>query len=262
MSPESDGVSSVMGDINASGWDLLVVLGLAAAVYGLLRAARFAVDVAPMSRPRREALRRAFPLVTAAVGVLYLLFAAGLFFERYPQHFPIAVAVILGVSIAASWFAVRDLVSGIFLKAGRVCRVGDYVRVGDVQGRVERMGHRVLVVETARGEEAIIPYSRVARDSVLRTPVSERGTLHVFELNLPGHPPVAETKRRIRESALRCHWSAIAREPEIAVVDADRFEVTVFALDADRVREVEEAVRRAVGATGPKGRGRAAGPTG
>lgn len=248
MNEEIGRGSSVMGDINASGWDLLVVVVLAIALYGVVRGARFAVDVAPLSGIRREALRRAFPLFTALVGVLYLLFAAGVVFERYPQHFPIAVAVILGVSIAASWFAVRDLVSGIFLKAGRVCRVGDYVRIGEVQGRVERMGHRVLVVETAKGEEAIIPYSRIAREAVLRTPVSERGTLHVFELNLPGHPPVAETKRRIRESALRCHWSAIAREPEIAVLDADRFEVTVFALDADRVRDVEDAVRRAVGA--------------
>lgn len=240
--------SSVMGDINASGWDLVVVLFLAALLWALLRAARFGLDVAPLAAERREQLRRAFPLVSAIAGLLYLLFAAGLFFERYPQHFPIAVAVILGVSIAASWFAVRDLVSGIFLKAGRVCRAGDYVRVGEVQGRVQRMGHRVLVVETARGEEAIIPYSRVAREAVLRTPVGERGTLHVFELNLPGQPPVAETKRKIRESALRCHWSAIAREPEIAVLDADRFEVTVFALHPDRVREVEDAVRRAVGA--------------
>jgi small-conductance mechanosensitive channel len=235
-----------MGDIHASGWDLVLVLLLAAVLYAVLRAARFGLDLAPLSAERREALRRAFPVVSAFVGVLYLLFAAGLFFERYPQHFPVAVAVILGVSIAASWFAVRDLVSGVFLKAGRVCRAGDYVRVGDVQGRVQRMGHRVLVVETARGEEAIVPYSRVARDSVLRTPVSDRGTLHVFELSLPGSPPVAETKRKIRESALRCHWSAIAREPEIAVIDADRFEVTVFALDPDRVREVEDAVRRAV----------------
>jgi small-conductance mechanosensitive channel len=237
-----------MGDISASGWDLVWVLLFAVVLWAVLRSARFAIDVVPLSKLRREAFRRAFPLFSAVTTVLFLLFASGLFFERYPEHFPVAVAVILGASMAASWFAVRDLVSGIFLKAGRVCRVGDYVRVGDVQGRVERMGHRVLVVETARGEEAIIPYREVASKAVLRTPVAERGTLHVFELNLPGHPPVAETKQQIRESALSCHWAAIAREPEIAVLDADRFEVTIFALDADRVREVEFAVRRAVGA--------------
>ncbi len=237
---------SVMGDITASGWDLLLVLVLSVVLYGVLRAARFAIDVVPLSAERRETLRRGFPVFAALSVLLYLLFAAGLFFERYPQHFPIAVAVILGVSIAASWFGVRDLVGGVFLKAGRVCRIGDYVRIGDVQGRVERMGHRVLVIETARGEEAIIPYHRVAKEALLRTPVSERGTLHVFELTLEGLRSVAETKRRIREAALRCHWAAIARDPEIVVLDADRYEVTVFALDPDRVREVESAVRAAL----------------
>ena len=241
-----NGQHSVMGDITSSGWDLLLVLVLSVVLYGVLRAARFAVDVVPLSAERRETLRRGFPVLAALSTLLYLLFAAGIFFERYPAHFPIAVAVILGVSIAASWFGVRDLVGGVFLKAGRVCRVGDYVRIGEVQGRVERMGHRVLVIETARGEEAIIPYHRVAKDAVLRTPVSERGTLHVFELSLDGPRSVAETKKQIREAALRCHWAAIARDPEIVVIDADRYEVTVFALDPDRVREVETAVRAAL----------------
>lgn len=251
--------TSLLGDIHASGWDLLSSVALAVVLYGLLRVARFAIDVVPVAGHRRESLRRAFPIVSGAAGVLYLLVAAGLLFERYPQHFPVAVAVILGLTIAASWFAVKDLVSGIFLKAGRVCRVGDYVRVGDVQGRVQRMGHRVLVVETARGEEAILPYSRIAHQAVLRTPVAERGTLHVFELSLPNRSPVAETKHRIRESALRSHWAALAREPEIAVLDADRFEVTIYALDADHVREVEDAVRRSLGAhetSGPTTEGR------
>ncbi len=237
---------SLLGDITSGGWVLFWVLVFAAALYGLLRAGQFTVEVAPLSAERRDLLRRAYPVFAAATVLGYLLFSAGLFFEDYPEHFPVAVAVILGVALAASWFGVRDVIAGVFLKAGRVCRVGDYVRVGDVQGRVERMGLRALIVETARGEEAIVPFSRLARESVLRTPVSERGTLHVFELTLDGAPSVAETKRRIREAALACHWSAIAREPEIAVLDAQRYEVTVFALDPDRVREVEAAVRAAL----------------
>jgi len=237
---------SVMGDITSSGWDLLWIVLLAAVLYALLRGAHFAIDVAPLTVERRERLRRAFPVLAAISVVAYLLVGAGIFFDRYPQHFPIAVAVILLVAIAASWFGIRDLVAGVFIKAGRVCRVGDYVRVGDVQGRVERMGHRALVVETAGGEEAIVPYSEMARRSVLRTPVSERGTLHVFELTLEDAPPAAQTKRRIREAALRCHWAAIAREPEIAVLDGNRYEVTIFAIDPDRVREVEAAVREGV----------------
>ncbi len=234
-----------------STWEVLRVLVYGGLLYAALRGARFGIDVAPLSALRREALRRAFPAFAGLCAVGYLLYVCGALTEPGTPAFWIAIAIVLLGSLGASWFALYDMVSGVFLKLGRVCQVGDYVRVGDVQGRVERMGARVLVVETARGEEAIIPYSRVVRDSVLRTPVSERGTLHVFELHLPGRPAVAETKRRIRESALLCHWAAVARDPEIAVLDADRYEVTVFALDADRVREVEEAVRAGVDASAP-----------
>lgn len=227
-------------------WELLRVALLGVALFAALRAARFAIDVVPLSAPRRETLRRAYPAFGAAATVGFALFACGLLFEPGTIPFWIAIALVVSATVGASWFALYDVMSGVFLKAGRVCRVGDYVKVGDVQGRVERMGLRVLVIGTAHGEEAILPYSRVIRDSVLRTPVAERGTLHVFQLSLPDRPAVAETKRRIRESALRCHWAAIARDPEIAVLDGDRYEVTIFALDADRVREVEEAVRAGV----------------
>lgn len=238
---------SVLGDIGASGWDLGAALILALLVVALLRGARFAIDVLPALAPRREALARAFPLVAAAIGVLYLLFAAGLVFERYPQHFPIAVAVILGVTIAASWFAVKDLVSGIVLKAGRVLRVGDRVRAGALEGRVARMGHRVLVVETARGEEAIVPYSTLAREAVVRAPLGARIAPHTFTLATAR--PMPEAKAAIKEAALVCHWAALGRDPEVVALEENRFEVTVYALDADRVRDVERAVRRALETT-------------
>ncbi len=237
---------SLLGDVTSGGWVLLWVFAFAALLYAALRAVRFAIDVAPIAASRRDALRRAFPVVAAACGLGYLLVAAGLFFEPYPQHFPIAVAVILGVALAASWFGVRDVLSGVLLKADRAFAVGDHVRIGDIEGVVARLGLRALTVETTRGEEATIPYSRLAREPIVRTPGAERGTLHVFELHFGAPPTVAETKRRIRSAALACHWSAIAREPEIAVLDAQRYEVTVFALDPDRVREVEAAVRAAL----------------
>lgn len=236
-------MSTLIGDMAGSIFQLLEIMLLGVVLFLVLRAARFAIDVVPLSAERREGLRRAFPLGAAASVVLYLLVSAGIFFAPYPEDFPTAVAVILGGSIAASWFGLRDVVSGVFVRAGRVVRVGDYVSVGDLQGRVERMGARTVVIQTARGEEAILPYRELTRQAVLRTPVSERGTLHVFELLLPSRPSVAITKRQIREAALRCHWAAIAREPEINVLDADRYEVTVFAIDPDRVREVEAAVR-------------------
>lgn len=234
---------SVLGDIEASGWDVALVALLALALWVLVRGARWAIDVAPLSTARREKLSRAYPAAAFVVAVLALLVAAGVLFERYPQHFPIAVAVILGGLAAAMWFVIKDLVSGVFVRAGRMVELGDQIRVGEVAGRVTRMGYRMIVVETARGEEAIVPYGHLARAAVVRSG-RERGGRHVFELAL-AEMPMAEAKRRIVESALACHWSSIAREPEIAVLDSGRVNVTVFSIDPDRAREIEDAVRRA-----------------
>ncbi|MBX3271788.1 MAG: mechanosensitive ion channel [Sandaracinaceae bacterium] len=247
---------SLLGDVTSGGWVLAWLLLGAALLYGALRLLRFAIDVVPLARERRETLRAAFPVVAAAAALGYLLLAAAWFFGPHPEHFPIAVAVIVGVALAASWFGVRDVVSGVLLAAGRLLEVGDHVRVGDVEGRVASKGLRAIVVETARGEEAVIPYGRLAREPVIRTAASERGARHVFEIELPVGARLAEVKRRAREAALTCHWSAIARAPEIADLGGGRLAVTVFAIDPDRVDAVESAVRAALPADAPVSTGR------
>ncbi|MCZ7686809.1 MAG: mechanosensitive ion channel family protein [Sandaracinaceae bacterium] len=133
-------MSDVMADVEASSFDLALVVLLGLGVAGALWLARFALDVAPMTARRREQLRRALPLASGAVIVLALLFGAGVLFSRYPAHMPYAVAAIVGGLAFASWFAIRDAVSGIFVKAGRMSRIGDRVRVGEIEGRVVRMG--------------------------------------------------------------------------------------------------------------------------
>ena len=57
----NESAHSVIGDISASGWDLLWVVLLALVLWAALRGARFAIDVAPFAGARRESLRRAFP---------------------------------------------------------------------------------------------------------------------------------------------------------------------------------------------------------
>ena len=236
---------NVMGDMTASAFDLLLVVLLAVVIYGLLYGGRLMIDLLPLSASSRQAAKRVFPIVGATAALLGVLFAAGILFRRYPEHFPIAVAVILAVAIAASWFGVRDVVAGVFVRAGRVCGVGDHIRIGSVEGRVRRMGARSLTLETARGEDAILPYSQLTRDTVIRTSTSERWARHVFEVDID-EASVAEAKRRVRAAAVSCHWAAIARRPEVLSLGDGRYEVTVFSLDPDRAGDLERAVRTAL----------------
>jgi small-conductance mechanosensitive channel len=187
------------------------------------------------------------PVLATVIWVAYLLFAARMLFKDSPGQIPFVVAAILGGVAIASWSAIRDALSGVFVKAGRVCRVGDHVSVEGVKGRIVRMGLRAMTVETNEGDEAIIPYGQVSRSAMLRTPVIDAGALHVFRISTPRELSSPEAKKRLREAILRCHWSSLVREPQVVPGGEDVFEVTVFALDPDRGPDIEAEVRRAFG---------------
>jgi small-conductance mechanosensitive channel len=228
------------------GLGLLVLLVGGIVLVGILSLAGYALRLVPMTRSRREWVGRFAPIIAALAGFLYVLFFARQAFRESPESLPFVMALVLSGCGAASWFAIRDYLAGVFLKAGRVLQVGDHVQIGDVKGRVGRLGYRVASLETGQGDEAIVPFSRIARESILRTPVLEGMALHVFRLESPAGVDVAEVRRAIRHGALLCHWSSIVREPEIESLEGGQVEVTVFSIDRDRVSDVESAVRESL----------------
>ena len=139
----------------------------------------------------------------------------------------------------------RDYVAGVVLKAGRVVQEGDQVQVGDVSGKVQHLGSRSLTIETVQGEEAVVPFSRVSAEAVLRTPVVEGASMHVFNVEAKAGVSARDVRQAVQVQALTCPWSSLVRDPELRSLGHGRFEVTVFALDKDYVTEIEAAVRRA-----------------
>ena len=120
-------------------------------------------------------------------------------------------------------------------------------KLGRFAGTVRRMGLTSLVVETAQGDEAIIPYGRISSETLLRTAARDRFAHHTFVVRAPGTMLTSLARARIREAALRSHWAAINREPEIKHTADNAFEVTVFALHPDRVLDIERTVAAALG---------------
>jgi hypothetical protein len=230
------------GELESFGFEVVMVLGAGAALLALLLGVRALIELAPLDKDRRETIDRAGPVVAAITGVVYLAFAVRALFAH-----PLLVAlVLLGFAVAA-WSAIRDFVSGMFIKAGRVCREGDTVRLDGVHGRITTMGYRVMVVETHEGDEAIIPYSKIAREQLLRTPVADAVSPHVFKLRAPVEGVLHDVKTAIRQSALLTHWSVPSRNAAIAVQGDGTLEVTVYAVDPDRGEDIEAEVRRAMG---------------
>ena len=94
------------------------------------------------------------------------------------------VSVFLGLMVTfGSSGLVNQVMSGFMVTYSRALRVGDYVRIGDVEGTVVHLGVLSTKLRTFRGEEATIPnavvvsqtttdYSRLAEKGETFTPTS------------------------------------------------------------------------------------------
>lgn len=232
-----------MTELHISWMTVLWLLVLALVVLLSLRALRTAIAVLPMSAARRNTAERAVPILELSVGVLYLVTVIRTLFSTQPQ---VAALGVLGVVLGGLWLArttLVDFLAGVRLRSGGNIRLGDRVHLDDLEGTVTRLGYTDLAVQTRAGDEALIPYSRLAVQSVVRTPLIDGAYRHTFRLAPGAGGSPAKGADRARRLALLCHWSSVARPPIVEVSEDGSLAVTVFALDAERGPDIEAFVK-------------------
>ncbi len=227
----------------------LILLGLV--LVGLMRGLRRLIEQLAIGQARKETLRRYLPLAEIIVGLLYVLVSVPVILDHDPKTTPIVTAGILLGGVAVLWFAIRDFVHGVLLKASDVCRVGDQIQFGDVRGHLTRLDYRVMAIETGTGDEILVPYGQVSRQSIIRTPTADGQYRHGFAVYSNDGTSPSVIRDRLFEAAWTHHWAAIARPPLIEPRDDGGFDVTVFALDALHTQDIESAVREAARPVGP-----------
>ena len=224
--------------VTALGLVVFVVLGvvLFAAFAGL----RWLLSLVPMSKARRAALARVRPVVEAGLALVYLFVAIPLMFKG--QSSVILTVIFFGL-FALMWLPIRDYISGMLIKAGAHCSVGDRVSVDELSGVVKKLGYRVLTLESDEGAEVFVPYSALSRRSIVRTRRVEGLHRHSFDVELPdGNDPVAGIAR-VKQLAMSSHWASIVREPEVEALDREGVRVHVFALGREHGPAIEAKVR-------------------
>jgi small-conductance mechanosensitive channel len=75
-------------------------------------------------------------------------------------------ALLVGVGLGLQQ-TFNDLLSGILLLFERTVEVGHVVQVGDMIGRVKRIGLRTSIIETTENITVIVPNSKLVTDSVI-----------------------------------------------------------------------------------------------
>jgi hypothetical protein len=96
---------------------------------------------------------RAAVLAVYAMGVTVILAIVG---ASWTAIAAVLCAATFGISLALQDVG-RAFVNGIYLLVERPFRIGDHVRVGLAEGRVEEVGVRLTTLRTAAGDRIIVP---------------------------------------------------------------------------------------------------------
>ncbi len=230
---------------------LFVFLG-GVVLYLFVRVVRWGFPLVPMAPERRDRLARVAPLAEVVLWMVYLVSVIAWTLQGFPMARLVALALLVVALVLAIWFLVRDYLSGVVLRTERWVRVGDVIRIGEVEGEVRRFGARQVELVQAHGDRVFLPYRAVREATVVLRRTRRDAVRHTFEVAIPASVAPTAARSAVRRAALLSHWISPSHEPTIVARDARTLEVTLHALTDIHASDVEAHVRAAVeGLTGP-----------
>ncbi len=229
-------------DFPLSNTDLLVLFGRGVLLYLALRGLSVLLQLVRLRPLTKARLTRALPLVALVAWLGYAALALHELFGAQARTSAFMVGALLAACVLALWGLIRDVLTGVFLRASGALAVGDDLTLAALSGRVEELGHRRVLLRTSRGE-ALVPYSELAKGVILRTQGERKTRAHTFRVRPLSGLAQAELRSAVKEAALLSHWSCPARAPELVGADQGALDVTVFAVAEGYGPEIEGVVR-------------------
>ncbi len=190
------------------------------------------VQVQKISRSNKELRKELFHLgVQIAKGVMAIIISAMIL-----NHFGISITAImstLGIGGLAFALAAKDTLSNLFggvtILLDNVFRMGDWVKIGDMEGTVAEVGLRSTTLRTFENALVTIPNSVISVSSVInwnRRAVGRRIKMHVgvtYESNMDDirsalqdlrsmlkvHPDIANPKHKLNNRKKQVRFSSL-----------------------------------------------------
>lgn len=184
-------------------------------------------------------LESLLPLVEVGLGGLWIVLMVQGVFVSNPIFGGVAM---VGVLLYGLWLGrepIQDTLAGVILRTGRGLRVGDKLNVDGLEGQIRELGPRKATLQLHNGDEGLVPYTKLSRATIIRTPMVFGAHQHTFRL-----PPGTDVNR-VERAALLSHWSSVTLPPLLDVRE-EGVHVTIFTLDPRKKAAVEAFIRARV----------------
>jgi len=251
--------SATLGSFTLSAGSVVLFFFILWASYTLSRLVRFVLEEEVFPKVRLE---RGLPYAISTMLHYLLLFsgfvlALGAIGVDMTRLTILVSAFSVGIGFGLQNI-VNNFVSGLIVLFERPIKVGDIIQIGDMTGRVQRIGIRASVVLSTAGSEVIIPNGKLISDNVVNWTLSNQ--LRQIAVPFATKPDVSvpELTRMMLDIAAGNPRVAKIPAPEALFIrrgmDVFEFELRVWTAELDAWLEIKsdltietnEALRRQV----------------
>ncbi len=191
-----------------------------------------------------EYLERFLLFLKAIVYTMAALIAIS-FLSTEPFVFAVLLLTV-GIAIVVMFSdVIRNLGSELYVRNTRAFKVGDWVEIEGVQGRVTSMNSLGITIETLRRERVFIPYVRLAHSKI----INRSGVYGVsirLEVRIPKTHDVGKA-REIVATSLQAVRGELITEPTVTLRGvSELYYVFDVVLDVMNIGKIEEVVEKLV----------------
>ncbi len=162
----------------------------------------------------------------------------------------VTLSILLGVLVAGLmvmfWDLLRNMGAEYYVKVYRPFKVGDWIELKEVSGKVVNINALSTTIETIKGERVIIPHVYMLNNPILNK-TTQSGIVARFNIRIPFDIDPLETRRIIRD-VVESIRGELVDDPEIEILKTERnhiiFNVETIILNPAKIRYIREHIEK------------------
>ncbi|BCS35722.1 hypothetical protein TBR22_A49560 [Luteitalea sp. TBR-22] len=197
---------------------------------------------------REDRLPERLPAILQdAITVALFVTVVVLFFNDRLQLTAAAGAVVLGLALQDT---LGNAIAGLALQADQPYKVGDWIRVGDHEGRVTQISWRSTVLRTRESTLVALPNSSIADGAIVNFSEPAPPTRVFVDVGVTYTAPPNQVKAVIGEALAAVPLAMSSPAPDVLVVDfansAITYRARCFVQDMERASLAQDQMRTAI----------------
>lgn len=222
----------------------IILLGIALLI--LYRIISFLKKRLPISAETRHYLTVILPIAELLTWLGYAVWCIRIMYESEAYAMLITISVIIVLMIIPSWFLIRDLILGILLVIQRKIELNTRIEIGDISGKIVKVGYFTFEIKSKDGDIDTIPYSKIQSQVIKKSSENINLEKQLVRFTLPATKNIDETVEQLKLILLNAPWVAASQEPLIKNIihedDQHIIEVFIYFLKKDYVEKIRDYV--------------------